>query len=122
MIEPVPLMTLRQRYLLLGLAGLLIVGLVAGGAAWLQQSNQPHSVTLTWNPPRPVTGIRIVNYNVYRRSSEGTEFIKIAIGVAGSPYEDRMVSSGRTYSYVVTSVDQMGRESRFSEPAQAKIP
>src|SRR5512147_812098 len=112
-------MTSKQRSVSLWLAGLLIVVLCAGGAAWLRQSKHPHSVTLTWNPPRPAAGIRIVGYNVYRRSSDGAEFVKIATGVPGSPYEDRRVSSGRTYFYVVTSVDQKGQESRFSAPAQA---
>ena len=63
----------------------------------------------------------VVGYNVYRRADDG-RFVKIADKVPGSLYEDRMVSSGRTYTYVVTSVDQVGRESRFSAEAKAEVP
>jgi fibronectin type 3 domain-containing protein len=37
-------------------------------------------------------------------------------------YEDGLVGSGRTYFYVVTAIDQAGRESRFSNEARASIP
>jgi len=82
----------------------------------------PHSVTLTWHAPQALRGITVVGYNIYRRAAEGTSFIKIADKVSGAPYEDRLVSSGRKYFYVVTSVDEVGRESRFSQEATADIP
>jgi fibronectin type 3 domain-containing protein len=59
---------------------------------------------------------------VYRRTSSGGEYVKLASGVAGPPYEDRLVNSGRTYLYVVTAVDQAGHESQFSAEASAVIP
>src|SRR5258708_5342238 len=78
------------------------------------QKAPPHSVTLTWDPPRAVPGISVVGYNVYRSTTSGQQYVKLASRVLGSPYEDRLVGSGRTYYYVVTAVDQNGRESRFS--------
>ncbi|MGB6776935.1 MAG: hypothetical protein WBD25_13440 [Terriglobales bacterium] len=81
-----------------------------------------HSVTLSWKAPRTVPGVAIVGYNVYRSTVSGKEFVRLASRVPGPPYEDRLINSGRTYFYVVTSVDQTGRESRFSGEAQATIP
>jgi fibronectin type 3 domain-containing protein len=83
---------------------------------------EPHSVTLTWHAPAPRSGVTLVGYNVYRRTAESELFIKIAEKIQGPPYEDRLVSSGRKYVYVVTSVDKLGRESRFSAEAAAEIP
>jgi fibronectin type 3 domain-containing protein len=83
---------------------------------------ESYSVTLTWNAPAPRPGITLIGYNVYRRTSEGGLFVRIAEEVSGPPYEDRLVNSGRWYVYVVTSVDKVGRESRFSAEVKAKIP
>ena len=102
--------------LLLGFVTLVVIGLI-----WTRRHAEPHSVTLSWQAPRAVSGVTIVGYNVYRRASEGESFVRIATDVS-QPYEDRMVSSGRTYFYVVTSVDQAGRESRFSAAIKVEIP
>jgi fibronectin type 3 domain-containing protein len=48
--------------------------------------------------------------------------VKLASRVPGPPYEDRLVVSGRTYFYVVTAVDQTGRESVYSGKARATVP
>jgi hypothetical protein len=109
--------TNRQK-LLLGLLALLIIGPVL----WFHRKAEPHSVTLTWRAPPPKKGVTVVGYNVYRRAVEGGSFVKIADKVSGPPYEDRMVNSGRMYFYVVTAVDQVGRESRFSAETRAEIP
>ena len=82
----------------------------------------PHGVTLTWNAPMPRRGVTIVGYNVYRRTSEGGSFVKIAENVSGPPYEDHLITTRRKYVYVVTAVDQAGRESRFSAEITAEIP
>jgi fibronectin type 3 domain-containing protein len=82
----------------------------------------PHSVTLTWEAPQVVPGVLVVGYNVYRSTTSGRQFVKIASRVPGPPYEDRLVGSDRTYFYVVTALDQAGRESRFSTEARATIP
>ena len=107
----------RSKLMILGLLGLLVIALV-----WRHRRPEPHRVTLTWHAPPPRKGVTVVGYNVYRRTNEGGSFVKIADKVPISLYEDRMVSSGRTYIYVVTSVDQVGRESRFSAETKAEIP
>jgi fibronectin type 3 domain-containing protein len=48
--------------------------------------------------------------------------VKLASGVTTLTYEDRIVTSGRTYFWVVTAVDQAGCESGFSAEARATIP
>jgi fibronectin type 3 domain-containing protein len=99
--------------LVLMLAAMLAVGLV-----WFPGAAKPHSVTLTWQPsPKPVAG-----YNVYRRTSDETQLIRIASGVREPRYEDRIVSSGRTYFYAVTAVDAAGRESGYSAEIKATVP
>jgi len=99
----------------------LIIG-TCGLAVWFQVKPQPHSVTITWRAPAPRPGVTVVGYSVYRRTSDGVSYVKIADRVPGPPYEDYLVSTGRTYLYVVTSVDQTGRESKYSEEARATIP
>jgi fibronectin type 3 domain-containing protein len=87
-----------------------------------RQTTGPHRVTLTWKAPPAVAGTTIVGYNIYRRPSDVASFVKIATGVKGPPYEDQLVASRKTYVYAVTSVDQAGRESRFSSVITATIP
>lgn len=82
----------------------------------------PHGVTLTWQAPPAGPGVAVVGYNVYRSTTSGGQFVRIASQVPGPPYEDRLVVSGRTYFYVVTALDQAGRESRFSSEVRATIP
>jgi fibronectin type 3 domain-containing protein len=107
----------RPKLLLIGLLTVLVVGLV-----WFHRKAAPHSVTLTWHAPPPKKGVTVVGYNVYRRAGDGAPFVRIATQVSGQPYEDRIVNSDRTYFYVVTTVDQSGRESRFSAEVKAEIP
>lgn len=102
--------------LLLALCTLLCIGLACCHKA------TPHSVTLTWDVPPAAPGVSVVGYNVYRSTTSGNQFVKIASRVPAPPYEDRLVGSGRTYFYVVTALDQVGRESRFSGEVRATIP
>ena len=85
-------------------------------------TNKTHSVTLTWQAPAPVPGVTTVGYNLYRSTTSGGPFVKLASNLPGPRYEDRLVGSGRTYFYVVTAIDQAGRESRYSNEARASIP
>ena len=85
-------------------------------------SAKPHRVTLTWGSPQSAPGNSISGYNVYRSTTSGRDFVRLATGVSGPSYEDRLVSGGRTYYYVVTAVDRAGRESSFSGEARAAIP
>jgi len=83
---------------------------------------QPHSVTLTWNAPPASQGVSVVGYNVYRSTTSGGPFVKLASRVPNPPYEDRLIGSGRTYFYVVTALGTDGSESQFSAEARATIP
>ena len=102
--------------LLLAVCSLLCVGLACCHKV------PPHSVTLMWEAPPAAPPVSVVGYNVYRSTTSGKEFVKIASRVPGPPYEDRLVVSGQTYFYVVTALDQAGHESRFSGEIQATIP
>jgi fibronectin type 3 domain-containing protein len=82
----------------------------------------PPRVTLTWQAPQPTPGISVVGYNVYRSTISGRQFVRLASRVSGPPYEDRLVSNGRTYFDVVTSLDQEGHESMFSVETSVTIP
>ena len=84
--------------------------------------NEPHRVTLTWDPPHATADVTVVGYNVYRSTTSGGPFVKLASQVPSPPYEDKLVNSGRTYFYVVTAVERSGRESRFSAEVRAVIP
>jgi hypothetical protein len=81
-----------------------------------------HTVTLTWNPPARVRGLAISGYNVYRSTAAGGPYVPLARDISGTAYKDALVSSGRTYYYVVTSVDSAGRESSYSEELKTVIP
>jgi|SRR5215831_2790718 len=91
------------------------------GLAWRVTSSTPHSITLNWQAPKE-SRYPIVGYNVYRRTTDGGEFVKIAERVPNTHYEDRLVGTGREYSYVVTTVDQAGRESGYSAPFTVRVP
>ncbi|MGO9864406.1 MAG: hypothetical protein ACLPLR_12410 [Terriglobales bacterium] len=108
-------MRIKPSRLLLALGALLCLGLAIC-------HSKPHSVTLTWEAPPAVAGTSVVGYNVYRSTTSGAQFVKLASRVQGPPYEDRLVTSGRTYFYVVTAVDRSGRESSYSKETRAVIP
>jgi hypothetical protein len=60
---------------------------------------------------------------VYRSAVSGGSYTKINSSlVAGPPYTDSTVVSGKTYYYVTTSVDSSGEESPYSNEVQAVIP
>lgn len=59
------------------------------------------------------------NYNVYRSTTAGGTYTKIATGVTGTTYNDTSVTNGTTYYYVVTAVDSSGTESANSNEASA---
>ena len=63
-----------------------------------------------------------MSYNVYRSTSTGGPFVKIASGIPNPSYVDQVVNPDRTYFYVVTAVDQRGQESRYSTETRAAIP
>jgi hypothetical protein len=59
------------------------------------------------------------NYNVYRSTTSGGPYTKIATGVTGTTYNDTDVINGTTYYYVVTAVNSSGTESAYSNEVSA---
>lgn len=100
-------------------AGILLVALALCATPACTHKTERHSVTLRWNAP---AGAAVVGYNIYRSTTPGMGFVQLAAGVKGTSYEDRLVTSERTYFYVITAVDGAGHESRFSDEASATVP
>ena len=79
-----------------------------------------HSVDLNWDPS---AGNGVVGYNVYRGGASGGPYSMINSTLdASTVYTDNNVTSGQTYYYVATAVDESGNESSYSNQAQAVIP
>jgi len=109
--------------------GLLLVGLAVvlsvGAAIFLHSGGKPakaHNVTLTWQPVAGSPGKSVTTYNVYRGTTAGGPYSKLASGIKDTKYQDSLVNSGTTYYYVVTSLDEGGHESPYSAEIQAKVP
>jgi len=78
-----------------------------------------HTVALSWTPSTST----VVGYNVYRGTTSGGPYVKVTSTTTPGPtYTDNEVSSGTTYYYVATSVDNNGTESTYSNQAVAAIP
>jgi fibronectin type 3 domain-containing protein len=79
-------------------------------------ANAGHSVTLTWNASKNAS-----SYNVYRGSSHGGPYVKLASGIAGLTFTDVSVVHNQTFYYVTTAL--MGKsESGYSNETVAAIP
>lgn len=78
-----------------------------------------HSVRLSWAPSTsPVVG-----YNIYRGGASGGPYSKINSALdATTIYTDSSVQGGKTYYYVVKSVDSSGMESNPSNEVKAIVP
>jgi len=78
-----------------------------------------HSVALSW---RVSTNTHVVSYSMYRSTISGSSYGLSASAIGGVSYKDDSVQSGTTYYYVVTAVDDQGRESAYSNQIAAVIP
>ena len=94
------------------------------GFAWFRLSvrSKPHRVILTWHPPVPVPGVKIIGYNIYRSTVPSGSYVRLASEVREATYTDEHVDGGATYSYVVTAVDGSHRESKYSQEVTVHIP
>jgi len=72
---------------------------------------------LTWNAS---TDAKVTGYNVYRATSAGGTYAKLAEKVAAASYTDSTAASGSTYYYVVTSLTA-ANESYYSDPVSTAI-
>jgi fibronectin type 3 domain-containing protein len=104
------------------LLAVLLVGLSKPGGLLFAAKPKPHSVTLTWNAAPPIKGSTVAGYNILRGTKSGGPYSKIASRVPGLTYVDHTVNAHKTYFYVVTAVDQVGHESKFSQEIKAVIP
>jgi fibronectin type 3 domain-containing protein len=60
-------------------------------------------------------------YRVFRAEENGP-FVQIAAGVEGPVYSDRKIEAGKHYRYQVSAVDQVGNQSKPSEPIEIIAP
>jgi hypothetical protein len=91
----------------------------AGLQAVFSGPEQTPFIDLIW---APATDADLAGYNVYR--SEGKDVpVRINAELLKVPaYRDAKVSSGKTYSYFVSSVDVRGNESARSAEASESVP
>ena len=82
----------------------------------------PQSVTLTWQAPVLVKDVPIVGYNVYRGTTPSGPYVSISSRVTATKYVDTIVGHDTTFYYVVTSIDQTGKESRYSKEVSSSVP
>jgi fibronectin type 3 domain-containing protein len=73
---------------------------------------------LTW---RPVIDTDFSHYRVYRRLPLNNEFLLVADNVTSTSYKDKDLRPGKTYFYVVTSVDAKGNESEYSNEVKEQF-
>jgi hypothetical protein len=117
----------KKKSIVIALAVVLVVA-ASGMFARIAFRHKPepkpnlHHVTLHWKAVKPIPGVTAVTYNVYRGAASGGTHMKIASGITSLTYDDANAESGKTYSYVVTAMDQRGLESRFSSEVRAVIP
>jgi len=78
-----------------------------------------HRVTLSWNPS---TSSGVIGYYVYRAGVSGGPYTKLTSLDSSSTYIDTSIQSGKTYYYVVTSVNGTGKQSIYSNQVRAIIP
>lgn len=79
-------------------------------------------VTLSWTAN---TEPDLDSYNVYRSTTSGSGYTRIATGVTGVAlvtYDDTTVFNGITYYYRVTAVDTSENESSYSEVEASGMP
>lgn len=77
-----------------------------------------HSVSLSWVDSTP-----LVWFRVYRGTTSGGPYTRIADCISGLSYIDATVSNGQTYFYVITAVSAItGLESAYSSQIAAQIP
>ena len=112
----------KKKLLLVSIAAIAVLVMAGLFFTNINRQQKPHSVTLTWHSPPAAKSTHVTSYNIYRSTTHGGPYAKIASGVTTLKYTDLIVNSGTTYFYVVTAVDQDKRESTYSFETQATIP
>jgi fibronectin type 3 domain-containing protein len=104
------------------LRAIAVVVILVGTLGLVGCKSTKHSVTLSWEPAVPAENVPIKGYNVYRAEKSGGPYVLIASAVPVPAYKDWDVSSHKTLYYVVTTVDEAGRESKYSKEIKASVP
>jgi fibronectin type 3 domain-containing protein len=111
---------------------LLTIGMILGGCrglSWAQgiQGNVKlsgkaivvatgHAVTLAWKASQGAA-----SYSIYRGTTEGGPYVKIAAGIQMTNYTDLQVAHKQTLYYVTTAVSG-SEESGYSNETVAVVP
>ena len=83
---------------------------------------KPHSIDLTWAAPA-TSPVPVVGYNIYRAPDEGFSYHLLNTSpIKETKYTDWMVQSGRTYHYMIKSIDAKGIESDPSNVITMTVP
>lgn len=91
----------------------------AGLQAVFSGPGQAAFIDLVWSP---VADADLDGYNIYRHE-EGQAVIKVNSELVKTPaFRDSQVTSGKTYFYSVSAVDERGNESSRSEEAKEDVP
>jgi Protein of unknown function (DUF1573)/Immunoglobulin I-set domain len=78
-----------------------------------------HSVGLSWLPSTSA----VMGYNTYSSAQSGGPYTKLtSTPVASTSFSDSTVQAGKTYYFVVTSVDSSNTESAYSSEVSALVP
>jgi fibronectin type 3 domain-containing protein len=81
-----------------------------------------HEVDLSWDAPGS-SSVSIVGYNVYRSAGGASSYQRMnSTAVTPTQYADKTVQSGKSYDYVVKSLDSAGAESAPSNVTSVAIP
>jgi fibronectin type 3 domain-containing protein len=75
-----------------------------------------HAISLTWQASQGAS-----SYCIYRGTTAGGPYTKIAWGVVGTNYTDVHVTHGQTLYYVITGVSG-SNESGYSNETEAVVP
>jgi hypothetical protein len=78
-----------------------------------------HRVTLCWRP----ANAGVVGYNIYRGLEPIGPYTKINSNPSPTAtFTDSSVEAGLTYYYIATAVNKHGRESKYSNQVQVRVP
>jgi len=104
------------------LLAVIVLGLAVLFLPSMLRKSHPHSVTLSWHPPEGTNGSKAITFNIYRSTSLGGPYVRVASGVQGLSYHDTAVNAGMSYYYVARSVDSAGAESPASSEIKVTVP
>ncbi len=83
-------------------------------------ANIQHLVTLNWTAS---TSPGIAGYNAFRSTTSGGPYAQLNTSlISTTNYVDQTVTSGTTYYYVTTAVNNQGLQSSYSNEAAATVP